>query len=52
MILAAKNAKVAKIGGRGLEAFALSAFFAAKSENGNARQVQRTVALVSWRVNI
>ena len=31
MILAAKNAKNAKRGGQGLEAFATSAFFAAKN---------------------
>ena len=35
-VLAAKNAKVAKIGGRGLSAFALSAFSAAKNGDGMA----------------
>ena len=34
MRIAAKNAKCAEIGGWGLSAFAISAFFAAKSENG------------------
>ena len=33
--MAAKNAKIAKTGGLGLEAFALSAFFAAKKGTGN-----------------
>ena len=38
-ILAAKNAKVAKIGGRGLSAFALSAFSAAKDRDGHGEMI-------------
>ena len=38
-VLAAKNAKVAKIGGRGLSAFALSAFFAAKDGDGHGEMI-------------
>ena len=38
-ILAAKDAKVAKIGGRGLSAFALSAFSAAKDGDGHGEVI-------------
>ena len=41
-VLAAKNAKVAKIGGRGWSAFALSAFSAAKDGDGMAAKDAKT----------
>ena len=49
MILAAKYAKIVDEACRSLR---LLRSLWAKGNDGNARQVQRTIALVSWRVNI